>query len=304
MYHVFYHFPCNDGELSRVIWEYFEPDSKFYQWRHNNVAHEDDINIINNLPEKSTVVFLDLTPITIIDKLSNNHNYIIIDHHKNPMQSLIEKKPNLPNYNILLYAEKGFPENNKLSGCKLTWLYCNNKLKENTNYPSVVYYIGNKDVWDFSDPNTESYCLGLNNYIKNYDDNHRINYLKSLLNTDENDSKFINIGLSLITSYKEQAEEIFKNYAYDIFDRMNILDVKCSNTGLYKYLIDYAIENFDEQDILRILHSETDTQRTYSLRSLKEHIKVDEMARFYRGNGHEKAAGYTIWLCAIQNYKF
>jgi hypothetical protein len=299
-YHVFYHFPCNDGELSRVIWENFEPSSKYYKWYHNNVEHEDEINIINNLPEKSNIVFLDLTPITIIDKLSNKHNYIIIDHHKNPILSLIKKKSMLPNYNILLYTQNGFPEKNDLSGCKLTWLYfkkfCKTKeIKDKEDYPSVVYYIGNKDVWDFSDPNTESYCLGLNSYIKNNnDDNNRIIFLKSLLNNDNNDDKFINIGLLLINSYKEQAKIIFKDYSFDIFDRLNIIDIKCANTGLYKYLIEFAEENFDDSDVLRILHSETDNQKTYSLRSLKEHIKVDEMARFYGGNGHEKAAGYSI----------
>jgi len=298
-YHVFYHFPCNDGELSRVIWEYFEPSSKFYKWYHNT-NHEDDINLINNLPEKSNVVFLDLTPITIIDKLSNTNNYIIIDHHKNPMLTLIEKKQTLPNYNILLYTQNGFPEKNDLSGCKLTWLYfkkfCKAKeIKDKEDYPSVVYYIGNKDVWNFSDPNTESYCLGLNSYITNNDDyNNRIIFLKSLLNNDDNDDKFINIGSLLINSYKEQAKNIFKNYSFDIFDRLNIIDVKCSNTTLYKYLIEFAEEKFDDSDVLRILHSETDNKKTYSLRSLKENVKVDEMARFYCGNGHEKAAGYSI----------
>ncbi len=294
-HHVFYHFPCDDGELSRIIWEYFEPDSKFYKWYHNNVEHEDDINIINNLPEKSNVVFLDLTPITIIDKLSNTHNYIIIDHHKNPILSLIEKKKMLPNYNILLYTQKGFPKNNNLSGCKLTWLYFHKNIYCK-DFPSVVYYIGNKDVWDFSDINTENYCLGLNNYTKNYDETQKVIFLKDLLNHDDFDSKFINIGSVLFTSYKEQAENIFKNYNLDIFDKLNIIDVKCSNTILYKYLIEFAEENFADQDVLRILHSENENQKTYSLRSLKENVKVDEIARFYGGNGHEKAAGYSINL--------
>jgi hypothetical protein len=79
IYHVFYHFPCNDGELSRVIWENFEHNSLFYKWQHND--HTNEIDIINNLPEKSNVVFLDITPSSDIEKLSNSHNYIIIDHH-------------------------------------------------------------------------------------------------------------------------------------------------------------------------------------------------------------------------------
>jgi nanoRNase/pAp phosphatase (c-di-AMP/oligoRNAs hydrolase) len=51
---------------------------------------------------------------------------------------------------------------------------------------------------------------------------------------------------------------------------------------------------YNDCDVLRILHTETETKKTYSLRSLKEHIKVDEMARHFGGNGHEKAAGYSI----------
>jgi hypothetical protein len=156
IFHVFYHFPCNDGELSRVIWETFEPNSLFYHWQHND--HENEINIINNLPENSNVVFLDLTPTNDIEKLTHNNKYIIIDHHKNAMLSLVEKKPFLPNHNILLYSEKGFPDKNYLSGCKLTWLY----FEKDGKYPSVVNYIGSRDVFDFSDKNTEEYCVGLN----------------------------------------------------------------------------------------------------------------------------------------------
>ena len=180
-YHVFYHFPCNDGELSRVIWQKFEPNSFFYKWQHND--HENEINIINNLPINSNVVFLDLTPTNDIEKMTNHHKYIIIDHHKNAMLSLVNKKPNLPNYDILLYSQKGFPDNNNLSGCKLTWLY----FQKDEEYPSVVNYIGDRDVFDFSNPNTEEYCLGFNHYVKNFNETRRLDFIKELLITDKND---------------------------------------------------------------------------------------------------------------------
>ena len=75
----------------------------------------------------------------------------------------------------------------------------------------------------------------------------------------------------------------------------NIIDIKCSNTNLYKYIIEFAQDNFDDSHILRILYSETETKLCYSLRSLKDDIKVDEMARHFGGNGHEKASGYIIY---------
>jgi hypothetical protein len=299
-YHVFYHFPCNDGELSRVIWDTFEPNSFFYKWQHND--HENEINIINNLPENSNVVFLDLTPTNDIEKMSYNNKYIIIDHHKNAMLSLVEKKQHLPNYNILLYTQKGFLENadtnNNLSGCKLTWLY----FQKNIEYPSVVKYIGDRDVFDFSNQNTEEYCVGLNHYVKDLDENKRLEIIKELLKSNEKDDVFINIGSHLITEYENEAMEICNNYSFDKYNdstlnELSIIDIKCYNTTLYKYIIEHLQQNalkYNDCDILRILHIEKENQKTYSLRSLKENIKVDEMARFYGGNGHEKAAGYSI----------
>ncbi len=301
-YHVFYHYPCNDGELSRVIWEYFKPNSSFYKWIHQN-DHENEINIINNLPDKSNVVFLDLTP-NIIDKLSNKHNYIIIDHHKNPILTLIGNKKNLPNYNILLYVQKGFlsgnPDNNNLSGCKLTWHYFSKE-----NYPSVVYYIGSKDVWDFSNPNTEKYCQGFNHHIKDLNDSSKYSFINELLNNNDNDDNFILFGEKIIEEYKIQASNIFTNNTININIETinninyNIVDINVNNIinniTIYKYLIEFAQDNFHDTDVLRILHTETNDKLCYSLRSLKDNIKVDEIARFYGGNGHEKAAGYTIF---------
>jgi hypothetical protein len=293
-FYVFYHYPCNDGELSRVIWEYFEPKSVFYKWIHQN-DHENDINIINNLPENSTVVFLDLTP-NIMNKLTNKHKYIIIDHHKNPIITLVENKKNLPDYNILLYTQKGFPENNNLSGCKLTWLYFS---KNDEDYPSVVYYIGSKDVWDFSSDNTESYCLGFNNYINNYfnDESKKLLFVKGLLTNNNYDDEFINIGKNLIEEYKLEVINIFKDYKLETINinniNYNVVDIKCNRTDFYKYLIEFSQDNFEDTDVLRILYSNKDNKECYSLRSLKQHINVDGIARFYGGNGHEKAAGYT-----------
>ena len=49
-------------------------------------------------------------------------------------------------------------------------------------------------------------------------------------------------------------------------------------------------------DVLRILHLIKTDKNTYSLRSLRDHINVDGIARFYGGNGHPKAAGYTVYI--------
>lgn len=290
MYHVFSHYPCNDGEVASAVWSYFRPDSKLYKWKHNDNINE--INIINNLPDNSNIVFLDVTP--KIELLSNKHNYIIIDHHKDPLLKLLNH-PEKENYNLDIFIQENFPTENFLSGCMLTWDYFS-KYK----YPSLVYFIGNKDVWNFSNPETEPYCIGYNECIEKCNPENRIEFIKNLLinNTTEND--LIIFGLKTIKKYKHEATSYFKNIILTN-ERINdinysILDIECiseSRNNLYKYLIEYAKKYYPHMQVLRILHTITPTQKIYSLRSLLD-INVDIIARYYGGNGHEKAAGYTI----------
>ena len=63
---------------------------------------------------------------------------------------------------------------------------------------------------------------------------------------------------------------------------------------MYKYLIDHASSKYNDMDILRILHIKKTDRNIYSMRSLKDNIMVDNIARKYGGNGHPKAAGYTV----------
>ncbi len=289
MYHVFSHFPCNDGDVASAIWSYFKPESILYKWKHNDNINE--INIINNLPEKSNIVFLDVTP--NIEKLSNKHNYLIIDHHKDPLLKLLNF-PEKENYNLEIYIQENFPEENDLSGCMLTWDY----LSKN-RYPSVVYFIGSKDVWNFNNNETEPYCIGFNECIKKCNPDNKLNFIKNLLinNTTEND--LIILGLQMIQKYKNEAKCYFKNIKItnEIIDNINysIIDIVCeseSRNNLYKYLIEYARQNYSNIQVLRILHTITTNQKVYSLRSLLN-VNVDKIARHYGGNGHEKAAGYT-----------
>ena len=287
MFYVFSHFPCNDGELSRMIWQYYKPNSLFYNWKHGDTAY--NVDIICKLPKGSDVVFLDLSP--PLYTLPNHHNYIVIDHHKDAIITM-RNNPEFSNYRVKLYIEDGFPENNKLSGCMLTWQYCTED-----PVPSVVRYIGMKDVWDFSNPNTEPYHIGYNLELRLYDkQDDRINFVMDLFEKDR-DAEFINVGLMKIEEYKERAAKVMETVSYDVDTlgdtEYTIAEVVCSDYELFKYLIDYA-EVHIKKDILRIHHSTTIDKKNYSLRSIGKDICVDGLARKYGGNGHQRAAGYNI----------
>ena len=281
--YVFYHYPCNDGELAQIIWKTKYPDSIYIKWNH--VEKEKVINIFNNIKEPSDIIFLDLCP---YHDLPTIHNYTIIDHHNNPIK------------NINAYIEKHNFTNIKMycditkSGCMLTWnyLYADEK---NNNYPLIIHHIGNKDLWIFSDTNTEPYCIGYNN------NNNNETIIMKLLKDDnlELHTEFIQSGIKIIIDNISKAEKYFntKTFSFENIDNItyNIIDIKCHANNMFKYLIDYAAGEYPDIDILRILYSDNEDKSVYSLRSLTENTIVDSIARKYGGNGHPKAAGYTIY---------
>ena len=281
-YNVFYHFPCNDGELAKVIWETKYPESNFYSWDHKDI--DKSIKILATLSNKIPIVFLDVCP--SITLLSDDYNYIIIDHHENTVSTMKQNIELLKKDNITLHYDF------KKSGCMLTWEYC-----YDTEMPQMVKYIGSKDIWDFSNSNTEPYSLGYSSYLT-MDIKLKFTIINILLQKPNYylHNVFIKNGYDIIEEYRAEAKEYFNFYSLttECIDNIsyNIIDIVCSNNNIYKYLIEYAINQYSCTDVLRILHT-SNINKTYSLRSLKNNIRVDGIARFYGGNGHPKAAGYT-----------
>jgi len=109
----------------------------------------------------------------------------------------------------------------------LTWMYCYG----DKPLPKIIYHIGRKDIWDFSDPDTEPYCIGFNEVISN-------EVITKLLFDDTNDlhNIFIEKGKEMINIYKQEAAQIFENYKVD----GNIIEINLitsqSQYVLYKYL--------------------------------------------------------------------
>ena len=307
---VFYHFPCNDGEMSKNIWELKYPNSICIPWCHSN---NNNYSILEKELESRNVVFLDICP--TLNLLPIIHSYLIIDHHENAINTMKQQ------LDLVLIAEQcsifNSPERNnpnifkiemncdiKISGCMGTWKYC----YPDVDYSYIVNQIGRKDIWDFIDINTEPYNIGYNKYLskfKDQDQDYTINprdaAIKRLILNDTNKlhSQFITTGNKMIELYKQDALKYFENISLQDFIYNNItfkiIDIICDDSNLFKYLIDIAIESYNA-DVLRILHTITYDTKCYSLRSLKDNITVDQIARHYGGNGHPKAAGYNIIL--------
>ena len=268
-YICFYHSPCNDGEMAKNIWKLKHPKTVFFPWIHSN--ENDNLKFLN-IFEKEHIVFLDYCPKK--EYLNNKNKYLIIDHHQNAINNIVE------NDNIKLYCDI------KRSGCMLTWDY----LFPNTPYPISVFHIGNADIFNFSDKETEAFSL----FYKNF--NLSPNELLNLKKDDGIYEKIIIGGVNLIAKYKITALTYFyiykTEYEYINSNKYKVLLINCDQYNLNKYLIEIAKINFEDYNILKIKRKKGD-KIYYSLRSL-DGTPVDILARKYGGNGHPMAAGYTL----------
>lgn len=260
---VYYHYPCNDGEMAKTLWKMKYPDAIYKKYKHQNEYKE----LYNYKNE--TIVFLDVTPPTKF--ILDCNKYTVIDHHKNPVENLLNNKPN--NVELIYSFNK--------SGCMLVWEY----LYGDEPLPRAVFHIGMKDIWDFSHKDTEPLCAYIeSNYIitNNCD-------FTELLN-ENNINEMIKNGVNIVKEDKDYVKNIMKNLTINTEDNYMVLNVVFDgNKKYYKYMIEYAQLYYIDCDVLRI-----NNHPTYSLRRLKNSVNVDEIARKYGGNGHPGAAGYKL----------
>ena len=206
------HFPCDDGKLAGLVWLSRFPNSTINNWIHG------DSQMIKMLQFDSSekIVFLDVCPNILY--LNPNNNYLIIDHHENAINSIKAHQSS----NIELFVDT------KYSGCMLTWMYCYG----NKPFPKIINHIGKKDIWDFSDHDTEPYCIGFNEVIINEVIINEV--ITKLLFDDTNDlhNIFIENGKKLINKYIQEAAQIFKNYKVE--DNIIEIILHSNNNVLYK----------------------------------------------------------------------
>ena len=288
--YVFYHGKCPDGELSAAIFKtsYFGENSKFIPWYHYDKTELYDI--FTHVNDDDTIYFLDVSPTPEdIEKYFNDKKIIIIDHHKNQ----VEKVLSILNDNIELTYDPEY----KKAGCQLTWEYIYN----DKPYPKPLKYIGDMDVWNFTDENTEPFNIAYKEYFKFCDKLlplERIEIMSTILNlSDTFVELIIERGKVMICEYMETAKKYFKDtgelYLKDESNNeYKTLDITCDYVKYYKYIIDYAIVNYQDYDILRLIRV-YDDKTCYSLRVIKNGLTVDSIARNYGGNGHPLAAGYS-----------
>ena len=312
-----YHYRCPDGEMAATIFRRNFPNSTFFGWRHE--LKEENIIEIKNLINESTVkvqiYFLDVCPsfefiLEIKDKIDS---LFIIDHHKAACEKFITDKEEhqieigyfeIKSQDYTLEVNKNKKNMNfkmiydvSKSGCQLTWKYF-----YDTDYHPSVYYIGSKDIYDWTNKNTEPFTTGYQIYFSLSNDMtsiERLNLYELILSSDDNViSEVIKLGKPMIDDYKEECLKLLPLVKLtedtDKFGKdISIVEIPMTKYHLIKYILELVQKEFPSYDVLKLIFTR-DNKIIYSLRSIREDIRVDHLAQKYGGNGHPAASGYSV----------
>lgn len=300
---VVYHYPCPDGEMSAAIFKdhlISQKNTQFIPWLHENKQQniENILNILHNNMNKPYIYFLDYCPEFefIIDIINNVSKVIILDHHKSPCELFnvkLQEHSNLQDISKINFIFK-----NNMSGCMITWEYLNN----NTNYPKPLEYIGKRDIWIWDDINIEPFTSGYHIYCNinnNIDYYERIEIFRKLLKSSSKEiNRIIEIGNNNINNMKKEAKQICKKLMFeedtDINNKvLKIVLVNMKKYHLTKYVQEEIETKYTNYDVLKLKYVKYN-MIFFSLRSLKDDIRVDLLAQKYGGNGHMKASGYSL----------
>lgn len=303
---VIYHYPCPDGEMSAAVFKEHlitDKNTKFIPWLHENKQQNiqnihNALNTFQNNMNKPYIYFLDYCPDFefVIDIISNVSKVIILDHHESPCELFNTKLQE--NSNLKDISKINFIFKNNMSGCMITWEYLNN----NTNYPKALEYIGKRDIWVWDDINIEPFTSGYHIYCNinnNLDYNERIDIFRNLLKSSSSEiHRIIEIGNNNLNNMKKEAKTICKNISFEEDTDINntvlkIVLVNMTKYHLTKYVQEEIETNYTNYDVLKLKYTKGN-KIFFSLRSLKDNIRVDLLAQKYGGNGHMKASGYSI----------
>ena len=300
---VIHHYPCPDGELAASIFQSKFKNSIFIPWLHEfkEKLVEDIKEIISKEHIKPVVYYLDYCPdfLTALDISGLVEKIIIIDHHKSAcdkfksdLEGYIKQLVEIPN------IELNF--NNNKSGCQLTWDYC----YPDKDYPLTVKHIGNRDIWVWDDVNTEPFTSA---YQLHYQLSNELSPEERLIIYNEilkcNEETFFHIvekGKSLIEKMKYECLDLLPSAKpcvdFDVNGKhLSVIEIPMTKYHLTKYIQELIRNQYPEHQVLRLIYQK-DSMNVYSLRSLKEEVRVDLLAQKYGGNGHAQASGYKINL--------
>lgn len=262
----------NDGEINEEV--YLFPINYRWQIKYDRFNKGDKVIFVDFIPERDED----------IKRLTEDYDLTIIDHHKDAIDKLEAKYPNI----------KGLRRDDK-AACQLTWeYYFPDKVP-----PRIVDLVGYYDIWEHDKlPNIRACSMGLHELDLMPMKSLARNIWDRLFNEEQYLSNIIVQG---ILSLDKQTEEYRRKASFLCQDIM--LDgrkaVIANIQGVDSYFFDSVLDKYDPEILLMYYKYYNSNNKMscwkVSIRvapKYKDKIDVSEIARKYGGNGHPGASAF------------
>jgi len=241
------------------------------------------------------IIFIDVCPSInfIKDNAELAKSIIIIDHHKSGLDMITKNKELLKEYtNVTFIFDM------KRSGCQLAWDYFFPDIERSW----IVDYVGDRDLWNWKLENAREICSAID-YLCVLDENdltkidkldkYTIIDIENLISTGKIINTYQNNIVQKEVKHSIQGIIYVGNIKYNInIGNISVLSLvsDLGNALTKKLLFNGNVPDFSVIWNYNLLY---DTW-SISLRGHENSPDLSEIAGFYGGGGHAKAAGFKI----------
>lgn len=254
--------------------------------------------------EQYQIIFVDICPsIDILRKLiltnKNESNIIILDHHESNKNIFKDNLTELQGKNIHWVFDM------TRSGCQIAWdtFHISKHLGIPEPYPWFIKYIGDGDIWKFTEPNAKIIYNILGDNFKTISS---IDFLNK--NTFEFFKDKYLKEAEIIQRYKIKKIKSYIAKALKIIFKCKNIEYKCwfilctdieliSELGNQLTNTKFDSSNNEYPDFVIIIKNiDINNIANISLRSNKKNkdINVATISGYFNGGGHPQASGFTM----------
>ncbi|MCK9458754.1 MAG: hypothetical protein M0R80_03880 [Proteobacteria bacterium] len=292
---VFYHGKDLDGWASGSIVKHKFPEAKMFPINYGDKFPWDEIKT------DDVVYMVDFSlSVDDMEKLARylglkenkaSQNFFWIDHHKGIIDEMEKKETAHNGVWIKGYRQSG------VAACELTWWYL-----FGSKTPMFIRLLSCYDVWRHDDKEfdwafIEAFQYGFKAQSRDPKDD--IIFWANWFNTNkfnENDQfsvvKSISSDGKIVRSY---VEDRFKSTLTDRSYKIDWEGYTCLVVNSDPYIANYMTRSkeFDGCDIAINYANIKGESWEVSLRTVRDDIDLSVLAKKYKGNGHQKAAGFN-----------
>lgn len=274
---VVYHKNCNDGAMAAAI---FKTYSTIPIGEYVAANYQEDINLDKYAGKDVYLLDFSFTPRVMKEVLEVADSVTVIDHHKDPVESLKlfqEANPNITENLNLEYCDIS------ISGAEATWKYFFNR-----NPPLSVSLIGDRDTWKFELEATKAFTAGIGLMTPT------IETMQQLLLSPSTVHDHVADG-NLILRYNRTIYESIYASSNRLLEIGGHLVPVCNAHGRFASDLCEYMYTLHPQAKFVATYYDCGDFRKFSLRNSVDNLfDTAAVSRLYGGKGHVHASGFSV----------